>query len=153
MTTPASPRYAFHVTLHARPPQLEPGPTVTLEGEPFATLALAQEALQQTFAVTFEQAAEALAALRRSFVEPDGSFVWVSPSEDAPWQVDGNLYDRGGRLLFVDLKGTCPASEFDRLLAAMGWPETAVLFQVVRAAVFLDEATFRRWATRSAATG
>jgi hypothetical protein len=36
--------------------------------------------------------------------------------------------------------------EFDRLLGAFGWPSQPLLMQLVRAAVFLDEPTFRRHA-------
>jgi len=32
------------------------------------------------------------------------------------------------------------------LLTALGWPATAVMFQLTREAVFLDEAEFRRFA-------
>ena len=60
------------------------------------------------------------------------------------WQIDGNLFDRAGRLLFVDLKGSCPDDQLDRLLSAFGWPATPVMFQLVREAVFLDNAEFRR---------
>jgi hypothetical protein len=80
------------------------------------------------------------------FCEADGSFVWVSPHGQRAWQVDGNLYDLGERLLFVDLKGTCPPHQFDRFLAALGWPDTRLMFQLTREAVFLDESEFRRWA-------
>jgi len=93
--------------------------------------------------VTFEEAAEALAQLDRMFVEPDGSFVWRSNDSHLPWQVDGVLYDRCDRLWYVELKGECPPEELDRLLATFGWPEMALMFQLVREAVFVDEATFR----------
>ncbi len=81
------------------------------------------------------------------FCEPDGSFVWTSPRDEPTWQVDGNLYDRDGRLLFVDLKGTCPPKEFDGLLQAFGWPATSLMFQLTREAVFLGEDEFRRLAS------
>lgn len=86
------------------------------------------------------------------YCEPDGSFVWVSPAGEPPWQVDGVLYDRGGRLLFVDLKGNCPSTEFDRLLGACGWPAAPVLFQLVRQAVFVEETEFRRLAAQPVAS-
>jgi hypothetical protein len=35
---------------------------------------------------------------------------------------------------------------FDRLLEAFGWPQQAMMMQLVRPAVFLDEPTFRRHA-------
>jgi hypothetical protein len=62
--------------------------------------------------------------------------------------VDGVLYDRAGRLLHVDLKGDCPAAQFDDLLRAWGWPATLVVFQLAREAIFLDEREFRRHAVR-----
>ena len=98
------------------------------------------------FPVTFEQAEAALAALPRLFIEPDGSFVWVADDAQRLWQVDGNLYDRNGRLLYVEVKGSCPAAAFDRLLRAVGWPDVPLAFQLVREAVYLDEAGFRRYA-------
>ena len=90
--------------------------------------------------------------------EPDGSFVWAcsrsaEPADTGFWQVDGNAAERDGRLLLVDLKGSCPAAEFDRLLEAFGWPEQPVMMQLVRAAAFLDEATFRRHATARGLVG
>ena len=103
-------------------------------------------ALSTPFGISFEEAAERLGQLPRSCVEPDGSFFYASAQGQPPWQVDGNLFDRNGRLLFVDLKGNCPPEEFDRLLSALGWPGTAMAFQLVREAVLLDEAEFRRWA-------
>ncbi len=81
------------------------------------------------------------------FVEPDGSFVWVSSADEPRWQVDGNLFDRNGRLLLVDLKGTCDERRFDELLSVLGWPETPLVFELVREAVFVGEDTFRQYAS------
>ena len=135
--------YTFQITLHARPPQAAPGGLIALRGRTFPTLAVPREALSVGFALSFEDASARLAQLPRLFIEPDGSFVWVSPSTETTWQVDGVLYDRDGRLLFIDLKGRCPAESFDRLLAACGWPGTGMMCQLTREAVFVDEATFR----------
>ena len=103
--------------------------------------------------MTFEEAVATLEKLERMFVEPDGSFVWVSPraigSAVGSWQLDGNLFDRNGRLLLVDLKGRCPETEFDQLLTAFGWPGTPVIFELTREAIFLDETEFRRYCARS----
>lgn len=97
--------------------------------------------------VTFEQAFAALERLERLFIEPDGSFVWTGSSADGqPWQVDGNLIDRGDTLAYVELKGQCPSEPFDRLLAALGWPETKVAFQLSQRGVFVDETELRRLA-------
>jgi hypothetical protein len=143
----------FQVTLHARSPEVRPGISLQLRGLATPTLIVPPAALAHPFSMTFEEAAVALASLERMFVEPDGSFVWVSatpPTEGATdrWQIDGNLFDRNGRLLMVDLKGTCAEAEFDRLLSAFGWPATPVMFQLAREAVFLDEPNFRRYAHR-----
>lgn len=140
---------AFHTTIHARPDGVSGGSVIELGGGQVRTLGVSPEQLATPFQVSFEEAMAGLEQLPRLFIEPDGSFVWASSqAETARWQVDGNLFDRKGRLLFVDLKGTCAAAQFDELLAAMGWPETAVMFQLTREAVFLDEAEFRRFAER-----
>lgn len=145
--------YRFHATIHALPSEVAAGPPAALAGENFATLAVAPEALgATTFECSFETAAAALAKLERMYCEPDGSFVWVSSQAGPLWQVDGNLYDRAERLLFVDIKGSCPAEEFDRLLTCLGWPRTPVMFQLVHEAVLLEEAEFRRWASSERAT-
>jgi hypothetical protein len=70
----------------------------------------------------------------------------VSAREGLYWQVDGNVFDRDGRVVLVDMKGSCPPEEFDRLLACFGWPGEPLLFQLVRPAVFLEESVFRRHA-------
>ena len=142
--------YTFNTTIHARPPETMAGPTIELDRRGFATLAIPHEALAHPFNLSFEAAVERLNQLERMFSEPDGSFVWTSPRDGPTWQIDGNLFDRNGRLLFVDLKGACPPDEFDRLLMAFGWPETQLVFQLVREAVFLNEPEFRRWATGDA---
>jgi hypothetical protein len=140
--------YAFHATIHALPTDAAAGPTLNLGGPTFATLSVTPETLAGTsFDSSFEEAAACLARLERMYCEPDGSFVWVSAQAETVWQVDGNLYDRAGRLLFVDVKGTCPQEDFDRLLNCFGWPRRKVMFQLVREAVLLEERAFRRWAS------
>jgi hypothetical protein len=138
---------AFAMTIHARPADASPGPTLLLAGCEVGTLAVEPAALAGSlFDCDFETALDRLAALERMYCEPDGSFVWTSPGGEATWQVDGNLYDRAGRLSHVELQGTCPSERFDRLLDALGWPKTAVVFVLKREAVVLEEAAFRRFA-------
>ena len=139
--------YAFHVTIQGRPAQVAEGEPIELRGRIFRTLAVRPETLSgEAFSLTFEQVEAALAALPRLFIEPDGSFVWVADDAEQSWQVDGQLYDRAGRLLYVDLQGRCPAEHFDQLLRTVGWPEVTLIFQLTREAVYLDEAGFRRYA-------
>jgi hypothetical protein len=140
----------FQITIHARPAEAQEGAVVELNGKKYRVLDVPPAALGTPFEKSFEAASEALLVLERMFLEPDGSFVWVSTAKERPWQLDGVLYDRAERLLYVDLKGACTLDDFDRLLEALGWPETPVMFQLVREAVFLDEAEFRRFAGLSA---
>jgi hypothetical protein len=144
--------YRFQVTIHALPVDLAQTKTYCVGKATYTALGILPEVAAGTrFDCTFEEALGRLETLERNFCEPDGSFVWVSAQAADAWQVDGNLYDRDGKLIFVDLKGTCPQEEFDRLLACLGWPETPLMFQLVREAVWLAEPEFRRWAQASAA--
>lgn len=145
--------YAFEAVLHRCPNDAPAGGRHTDEWGEWPILAVPREALSQPLAIGFDEAVERLARLPRMFVEPDGSFVWTSPAADHPWQVDGNLFERSGRVLLVDLKGSCPAAEFDRLLGAFGWPEEPVMLGLVRAAVFLDPVTFCRHAVARGSAG
>lgn len=145
--------YQFFATIHARPASARAGGDVELPWGRFPTLDVA---LAAAFPLSFETAVENLRELERLFVEPDGAFVWVAAAEPGTrpeWQVDGVLYDREGRLVYVEAKGRCPAAEFDRLLAALSWPETPLAIQLQREAVILDEPTFRRYAQANAGSG
>jgi hypothetical protein len=142
--------YRFQITIHACGASVSEGSDCAVGGCKVRTLDVPHEALAQPMNVSFEEAAESLRLLPRMYVEPDGCLVWVSSSDDdLRWQVDGNLYDRGGRLMFVDLSGTCPPGSFDDLLRCFGWPDTAMMFQLTRQALFLGESEFRRFAERS----
>jgi hypothetical protein len=146
-----APLYAFEITLQARPEEAAGGKPLTDAWGTWPTLDVPKHQLASPMAIGFDAAFDRLAAIERLYTEPDGSFVWTcSRTSDAAapawWQVDGNAYERGGRVLLVDLKGSCPPAEFDRLLAAFGWPQQPLMMQLVRAATFLDEATFRRHA-------
>ena len=139
--------YSFYVTLHAWAAEATAADEIDLAGRKVRPLRIARDALATTtMDCSFETARARLGELERMVSEPDGSFVWMSPHAERLWQIDGNLFDRDGRLLFVDLKGTCPGEQFDRFLRALGWPETKLMFQLTREAVFLDEAEFRRFA-------
>jgi hypothetical protein len=150
--------YAFEITLQAQPAEAVPGPVVADEWGTWPTILVPKESLAAPMTVGFDDAIARLGALERLYAEPDGSVVWAcsrkgGASDVRRWQVDGNAYDREGRVLLVDLKGSCPPAEFDRLLVAFGWPEQDFMFQLVRAATFLDEPTFRRHALARGTVG
>jgi hypothetical protein len=139
--------YHFRVSIHARPEDCTPGEPIELAGRRLTVLTLAPERLgATTFTRSFEQVTAELARLERLYVEPDGSFVWVSSQQDHLWQLDGVVYDHQDRVRFIDVGGSCPANQFDRLLAVLDWPRVPVMFQLTQAAVLLDEAEFRRYA-------
>ena len=152
----AEPLYAFDITLHRLDPErvgLHAGSVHVDAWGAWSTLEVPRDALVVPLGIGFDEAFNRLGQLERMYAEPDGSFVWTSPREGLSWQVDGNAYERNGRVLLVDLKGSCPTREFDQLLGAFGWPEEQVLVQLTRPAVFLDEATFRRHALARGAAG
>ena len=134
----------FHVQVYAHPASAAPGPPHIVAGCQVTPLAASQADLVAGLPITFERAAGALAQLPRMFIEPDGSFVWVSSEGQPAWQVDGVLYDRGQRLAYAELKGSCTAASLDELLAALGWPRTALAFALVQHGVVLGREDFRR---------
>ena len=66
---------------------------------------------------SFEAAAERLMGIESLYFEPDGSFVWTCRRSGE--QVDGMLYDAGGRLQYVELSGQCGRSAWRQLLVAL----------------------------------
>ena len=141
--------YAFDITLHGRTADAIGAQPAVAHVDAWGTwsvLAVPRDLLSVPMAVTFDEAIGRLGRLERMYAEPDGSFVWTSPRDGLWWQVDGNVTEKDHRVLLADLKGSCPAAAFDRLLEAFGWPQQAMIMQLVRPALFLDEPTFRRHA-------
>lgn len=132
----------MHFTIHAAPTGDCAATVREVQGQLLRVWEVSAAALPP-LSVTFEQVAERLSALPRMFFEPDGSFVWVSNAPPS-WQLDGQLQDRGPALDYVELKGVCPAADWERLLATLGWPEQKLLFQLVREGIFLDEPALRQ---------
>lgn len=143
---------SFSAVVHARPAGAMVGKVVALSGFELPTLDVGPGDSSLGFDRTFEEVETTLGRCERLFFEPDGSFVWRSPAAEPSWQLDGIVYDRDGRVLYVELKGTCPDERLDEFLTALDWPRTAVMFQLIREAVFLDEAMFRRFASANAAS-
>ena len=137
--------YAFECSLHALPDSevLASGATLTDSCGQWPTLLIAQDQLITPLPIVFDDVLNQLNTLPRLYAEPDGSFVWTSPQENIRWQVNGNLYERNDRVLFVELKGSCPASEFDQLLACFLQDEKACVVQLTRPAVFVTPEIFR----------
>src|SRR5213595_606049 len=98
------------------------------------------QSASQPWSVTFDQAYAALEQVSGVFIEPDGSFFRASLPGESKWQVEGNLYDQGPSLSYVEMKGRCPDERLDELLRPFGWPKEALTFQMVREGTLLSEA-------------
>jgi hypothetical protein len=140
------PDLRFDVSLHPLPGDAIAGTPLVDPRGIWPTIVPPADAAGMTMTSDFEAALSRLAALERAFVEPDGSFVWVGPGGEGRWQIDGNAYERHGRVLVVETKGGCPEDILERFLAVWGWPGQALAVQLVRAGVFVDEPSFRRHA-------
>lgn len=136
----------FHIALHARPAGDWPQRSLSIDGRPLTQLVVSPEQLHTPLALSFEEASQQLHDLPRLFLEPDGSFVWVSEAiVGGRWQVDGELFDRGGRLQYVTLRGLCPARSFDELISIFRPAGPGLLVQLLHYAVFVTEDDFRRF--------
>lgn len=124
----------FHVSWHRCPNEYAYGPEWAGPSGLIPTLALTGGELTHPWAFSFEEAVEALAAMERLYAEPDGSFVW-RPA--AGQQVDGQLFDRAGRLAYVELHGRCDAGRVDQLFAALNPAQEPLAVQLTRDGVIL----------------
>lgn len=148
---PSVDRYRFDIRLHHLPANAADGPSIpgpgTAPSDRLPTITVPSGSQAELMAISFDDALEAIGQLPDCYVEPDGSILWTGHDAEGRWQVDGNLFDRGGQLVFVTLSGSCPRAEFDRLLACFGWPAEPVMIELVRAAAFVTEEVFRRQAS------
>ncbi|MBW3595804.1 MAG: hypothetical protein KY475_00855 [Planctomycetes bacterium] len=133
---------AFRVAVYGRPTGAAPGPKLSLNGGEVETLRLM--AAPAPLPVTFEEAEAALSRLPRLYFEPDGSFGWYAPPDDARWEVGGMLYDRGECVAYAELRGTCTAAAFRELLDALGQSRSPLLVQILTPGAFLDPEEFCR---------
>ena len=68
---------------------------------------------------SFESFAENLGSMPGMVFEMDGSFVWVDHDFTPASQMDGMVYDRQGKLEYVEIKGTCNAQQWHTLCEAV----------------------------------
>lgn len=133
----------FHIVIRAIPNRDLPTQPRTVAGRDVAALIVPTELQATPLGVSFEQAAEMLETFPRMFIEPDGSFVWVSSSdEEEAWQIDGNLYDRDESLVAIDLKGTCHQTHLGQLLDVFRTEGHELMIEQVRDAAFILESDF-----------
>jgi hypothetical protein len=135
---------SFHTRIHAHCGSLEPVGVVTVAGQNLDTVR--PTTALETLAVTFEDVVAALTELPRLDVEPDGFFTWTSAAGPDDWKLEGQLVDAGRALMYVELKATVPSEMLDQVITTLGWPESRLLFELVREGVFVEEPVFRQWA-------
>lgn len=104
------------------------------------------QAAEPPWGVTFDEAYAALEQVPSVFLEPDGSFFRASRPGEETWQVEGNLYDQGPHLAYVELKGSCPVERLDELLRTLGWPSVRLTIQRVREGTQMSDEEFRELA-------
>ena len=68
---------------------------------------------------SFESLAEILGSMPGMVFEMDGSFVWMDRSFKPASQMDGMVYDRQGKLEYVEVKGVCNAQQWHTLCQAV----------------------------------
>lgn len=91
---------------------------------------------------SFEQSSARLQQLGRLYFEPDGSFTWAVELRRRQ-QVDGMLYDAGGQLQYVDLKGDCSLEAWQKLMGAI-CPESDLWVSRLRSGVLQPLQQFER---------
>jgi hypothetical protein len=133
---------SFHVLLQARPSQTLDAGTLSAGDRELPAVRLEPSVRPPLFDLTFEQAIERLEELPRMFVEPDGSFVWVSRQGPGAWQIDGQLNDGPQRLMNVELKGHASREQVQQLLSLLGWPQTSLLVQFVQQGLYTEVEPF-----------
>lgn len=132
----------LQASLHPAPASLPAASMAQVESLTLPTYAFDPQSAQQGWDVTFDEAYAAMEGLPQMFLEPDGSWFWTAPASEPRWQLEGNLYDAGPRLGYVDIKGFCPRPAMERLLHCLGWPKSSILVQVSRLGLFITADDF-----------
>ena len=141
--------YRLHVSVHRRPESVRMTRHLAHRERVIAVLDVDPEISRDPLPVSFEDAAATLELLPNLYFEPDGSFVYANRDALYPEQLEGQLFDRDGLILYLELKGVCSADMFDAILQSIGWPAATLMFQLLREGFFLDEDQFRSWASMS----
>jgi len=109
---------------------------------------------------SFESLAEILGRMPSMFFEMDGSFVWVDHSFTPASQMDGMVYDRQGKLEYVEVKGACNAYQWKSLCQAVcglviqqpleaNCREETTTFSIIDQIARIHQVVTGRWTTAS----
>ena len=97
----------------------------------------------QGFGVDYETVSNQLVTIPRLFLEPDGSFVWVS-SADPDHRIDGQTTDDGRQLLYVELRGRCEWNQFANVIEHFGVSVSGLIFQLLPEALLIKASQLRQ---------
>jgi len=135
----------FHIIIHGFPDVDLDGSPNDINGIEVQSLRVSPKLQSTPLSITFDKAASRLEAFPWLHFELDGSFVWVSPQGAAsPWQIDGNLYDRGDSLGHVEVKGNCLSIQLVALLDVFRGHKSPLLIEIVKHGVFVSESDLRQ---------
>lgn len=134
----------FHVCIYADPGGTAPLKRISLAGCEVTPLAADQGALHSAWRCTFDEVYQALEKLPRTLLEPDGSLAWSSPPGAPLWRLEGNLYDRGPTLAYLEIKGSCDERALEQIMQCLGWPQVPLLFQWPQLSILVGENDFRK---------
>lgn len=139
-------RPLFEIAIHARPATAAEEIERPIHGRPARILTVGPSEMHLPFPCSFEDLCERFERIPRFFVEPDGSFVWTGTDDGSSWQLEGNLYDRQGRVIWISVKGYCPEIRWREFMAALAEGDDAeFVVQLLRDAVYLSHFEFHRW--------
>ena len=133
----------LHAVIHALGETGFAWDTTDVDGRSIKIIDLPATAFQQPLATSFDDALEALAALPRLFIEPDGSFIWLGEEGPQQWKLDGQLNDSPYGLMTIELKisGAAPWPGVETVLRILKWPSCPIAFELVRKGVYVDVET------------
>ncbi len=132
---------SFHIIVRPSEGRL-PASKIDIRGAEVLTYRLDSDSGAAGFSVSYEELSQKLSQIERLFIEPDGSFVWVSP-DNTEQKLNGQITDDGKHVMFLELRGNCPFHSMEPVLAGLGWPTCRLLFQQLPEANLFDEEGIR----------
>ena len=102
------------------------------------------------FACSFEQWMETLHSWPNTYSEGDGSWSWVADELDdrrqPTWRLEGMVYDRGGRVFYVEAQGSCTPAAWWQFIAALPVPpDKRLAICLAKFGVWVEQDDFGEW--------
>lgn len=111
--------WSFRLYLYRMPPlDCESNGSIQVQDKKLTTWRV-QNIERGQFDSSFEEVVERFSELPQMFIEPDGAFVWTGRTPTQRWQIDGILYDFGGRLSRVEIQGKCPEDDWNAFVRCL----------------------------------